>query len=174
MTRESELSVRLAGTQIPSVVLHATDGSSVDLSKLNGISVLYAYPRTGPPEGAAIPGWEEIPGAKGCTPQSCGFRDHHHELVDAGAERVFGLSIQDTAYQREVRERLHLPFEVLSDEDFALTDALDLPTFTAGGMRLLERWAMIVKDGVIEKLFHPVTSPAENAQSVLEHLYNPT
>ena len=106
----------LQGTRLPSVSLAATDRSKVDLSKLPGRTVLYIYPRTGVPGQAPPDGWDRIPGARGCTPQSCSFRDHFAELKRLGVSRLYGLSTQDTAYQREAVERLHLPFPVLSDE----------------------------------------------------------
>ena len=162
----------LAGMRLPSLVLAATDGSNVDLSKLSGRPVVYVYPRTGVPGQPLPEGWNEIPGARGCTPQSCGFRDHFGELKRLGVVRVFGLSTQDTAYQREAVERLHLPFPVLSDERLALARALDLPTFTTSGMTLLKRMALIIDDGVISKVFYPVFPPDKNAEEVIAWLRN--
>jgi peroxiredoxin len=162
----------LAGMRLPSLVLAATDGSNVDLSKLSGRTVVYVYPRTGVPGQPLPEGWNEIPGARGCTPQSCGFRDHFGELKRLGVVRVFGLSTQDTAYQREAVERLHLPFPVLSDERLALARALDLPTFTTSGMTLLKRMALIIDDGVISKVFYPVFPPDKNAEEVIAWLRN--
>ena len=160
----------LAGMRLPSLVLAATDGSNVDLSKLSGRTVVYVYPRTGVPGQPLPEGWNEIPGARGCTPQSCGFRDHFGELKRLGVVRVFGLSTQDTAYQREAVERLHLPFPVLSDERLALARALDLPTFTTSGMTLLKRMALIIDHGVISKAFYPVFPPDKNAADVIAWL----
>jgi peroxiredoxin len=162
----------LAGMRLPSLVLAATDGSNVDLSKLSGRTVVYVYPRTGVPGQPLPEGWNEIPGARGCTPQSCGFRDHFAELKRLGVARVFGLSTQDTAYQREAVERLHLPFPVLSDERLALARALDLPTFTTSGMTLLKRMALIIDHGVISKAFYPVFPPDKNAEEVIAWLRN--
>jgi peroxiredoxin len=162
----------LAGMRLPSLVLPATDGSNVDLSKLSGRTVVYVYPRTGVPGQPLPEGWNEIPGARGCTPQSCGFRDHFGELKRLGVVRVFGLSTQDTAYQREAVERLHLPFPVLSDERLALARALDLPTFTTSGMTLLKRMALIIDHGVISKAFYPVFPPDKNAEEVIAWLRN--
>jgi peroxiredoxin len=162
----------LAGMRLPSLVLAATDGSNVDLSKLSGRTVVYVYPRTGVPGQPLPEGWNEIPGARGCTPQSCGFRDHFGELKRLGVVRVFGLSTQDTAYQREAVERLHLPFPVLSDELLALARALDLPTFTTSGMTLLKRMALIIDHGVISKVFYPVFPPDKNAEEVIAWLRN--
>jgi peroxiredoxin len=160
----------LAGMRLPSLALAGTDGSNVDLSKLSGRTVVYVYPRTGVPGQPLPEGWNEIPGARGCTPQSCGFRDHFGELERLGVARVFGLSTQDTAYQREAVERLHLPFPVLSDERLALARALDLPTFTTSGMTLLKRMALIIDDGVISKVFYPVFPPDKNAEEVIAWL----
>jgi peroxiredoxin len=160
----------LTGMRLPSLALAATDGSQVDLSKPSGRSVVYIYPRTGVPGQPLPEGWNELPGARGCTPQSCGFRDHFGELKRLGVARVFGLSTQDTAYQREAVERLHLPFPVLSDERLALARALHLPTFTTSDMTLLKRMALIIDDGVISKVFYPVFPPDKNAEEVIAWL----
>jgi peroxiredoxin len=160
----------LHGMKLPSVPLAATDGSQVDLAGLSGRTVVYVYPRTGRP-GVAMPdGWDAIPGARGCTPQSCSFRDHFAELKQLGVARVFGLSTQGTAYQREAAERLHLPFPVLSDEQFKLTRALSLPTFEAAGMTLLKRMAWVIDDGTITKVFYPVFPPDRSAEEVIAWL----
>lgn len=134
----------LPGLAIPEVTLPATDGSAVSLGSLAGRTVVYAYPLTGRP-GAPLPGgWDEIPGARGCTPQNCAFRDHHAEFLAAGAGRVFGLSTQDADYQREAAERLHLPFPLLSDAALRLTTALKLPVMLVDGVTLLKRMALII------------------------------
>lgn len=147
----------------------------MDLSRLSGRTVVYAYPRTSAPDAAPIDGWDMIPGAKGCTPQSCAFRDHHAELIGAGASAVFGLSTQTTDYQAEMVARLHLPFPILSDVDLMLQSALNLPTFEAGGMILLQRLTLLISAGRIEHVFFPVTTPAQNAEDVLAWLVdNPT
>ena len=160
----------LQGYRLPFVPLAATDGSQVDLSKLKGRVVVYVYPRTGRPGEPNLEGWDAIPGARGCTPQSCGFRDHFAELKVLGVAHLFGLSTQDTAYQREAAERLHLPFPILSDHDLALTRAIKLPTFEAGGMTLLKRMALVINDGVIVKAFYPVVPPDQNAAEVIAWL----
>lgn len=149
----------LTGMRIPSIPLSATDGTVVDLSSLPGLIVIYAYPRTGRPGVDNPPGWDLIPGARGCTPQSCAFRDHFAELQALGVSRVFGLSTQDNSYQREVAERLHLPFPILSDDRLKLTQALCLPTFETSGMTLLKRLALVIRDGKIERVFYPVFPP---------------
>jgi peroxiredoxin len=159
----------LPGIRLPSVPLISTSGDTVDLSALSGETVVYCYPMTGRPDRDLPRGWDEIPGAKGCTPQSCSFRDHHAELGNLGA-RVFGLSTQSTGYQREAAGRLHLPFELLSDEDLAFAEALSLPTFEADGMILLKRLTLIIEDGRIEKVFYPVFPPGKNAEEVLAWL----
>jgi peroxiredoxin len=125
---------------------------------------------TGRPGADLPPGWDDIPGARGCTPESCGFRDHHAELLAAGADQVFGLSSQSSDYQAEAVNRLHLPFAMLSDERLALADVLGLPTFTVDGMTLYRRLTMIVTDGVIEHVFYPVFPPDRHAQQVLDWL----
>jgi peroxiredoxin len=112
-------------------------------------------------------GWDAIPGARGCTPQSCSFRDHFAELKQLGVAHVFGLSTQDSDYQREMVERLHLPFPVLSDVDMTLTRALNLPTFTAAGMTLLKRMVFVIDDGVMTKVFYPVFPPDKSAEEVV-------
>jgi peroxiredoxin len=155
----------LPGLRLPTIQLPSTAGRQVDLSSLPGRTVVYLYPHTGRPDRDALPGWNEIPGARGCTPQSCAFRDHHAELRDLGAA-VFGLSTQDTDYQREAVERLHLPFELLSDEHFEWIDALSLPTFELAETRFVKRITLIVRDGVIEKVFYPVFPPDGNAEVV--------
>ena len=156
----------LPGIQIPSVPLSSTAGETVDLSALSGRTVVYCYPMTGRPGSDLPSGWNEIPGARGCTPQSCSFRDHHAELEALGA-RVFGLSTQDTEYQREATQRLHLPFALLSDEDLAFADTLRLPTFEVDDMVLLKRLTLIIKDGRIEKVFYPVFPPDRSAEDVV-------
>jgi peroxiredoxin len=156
----------LPGIQIPSVPLSSTAGETVDLSALSGRTVVYCYPMTGRPGSDLPSGWDEIPGARGCTPQSCSFRDHHAELQALGA-RVFGLSTQDTEYQREATQRLQLPFALLSDEDLAFADTLRLPTFEVDDMVLLKRLTLIIKDGRIEKVFYPVFPPDRSAEDVV-------
>ncbi|MGH8674565.1 MAG: peroxiredoxin [Burkholderiales bacterium] len=160
----------LAGMKLPSIALPATRGRAVDLARLAGTTVIYIYPRTGRPDQELPTGWNAIPGARGCTPQSCAFRDHHDELRRAGAAQVFGLSTQDTAYQHEAVERLHLPFELLSDEKLAFARALKLPTFEVDGMKLIKRLTLIARDGVIEHVFYPVFPPDRNASDVLAWL----
>jgi peroxiredoxin len=163
----------LPGMRLPPVTLLATSGEPVDLSSLPGRTVVYCYPRTGRPDEALPRGWDEIPGARGCTPQSCAFRDHHAELQRLGA-RVFGLSTQDSAYQREAVERLHLPFELLSDEDLALARALGLPTFEVEEMALIKRLTLMIREGHIERVFYPVFPPGKNADEVIEWLSRAT
>jgi len=160
----------LPGSRVPSVPLPATDGSTVDLSALAGRAVVYAYPRTGPPDGANPEGWDMIPGARGCTPQSCAFRDHFAELKALGVSHLFGLSTQDTAYQREAAGRLRLPFPLLSDERLDLTRAMRLPTFEAGGMVLLKRLTLVLHDGAVERVFYPVFPPDRSAADVIDWL----
>ncbi|HWE17995.1 MAG TPA: peroxiredoxin [Hyphomicrobiaceae bacterium] len=161
----------LTGLTVPDAALAATDGTQVSLAKVPGRVVVFAYPRTGVPgQISPVPDWDMIPGARGCTPHACAFRDLHKELSAAGAARVFGLSTQDTAYQREAAERLHLPFPLLSDERLALAKALRLPTMQAGGMTLIKRLALVIDDGTIAKVFYPVFPPDRNAADVLAWL----
>jgi peroxiredoxin len=160
----------LTGLKLPAVALTATDGAQVDLSKLSGRTVVYIYPRTGVPGQAPVEGWDAIPGARGCTPQSCSFRDHFAELKRHGVNHLYGLSTQDSDYQREAVERLHLPFPVLSDAALRLAQAISLPTFTIAGMTLLKRMALVIEDGVVAKVFYPVFPPDKNAEEVLAWL----
>jgi peroxiredoxin len=160
----------LTGRKLPALALSATNGSNVDLSRLAGRTVLYIYPRTGRPGQPLPDGWDGIPGARGCTPQSCGFRDHFAELKQLGVSHVFGLSTQDTDYQREAVERLHLPFPLLSDLDLTFGRALNLPTFKVAGMVLLKRMVLVIDDGTIVKVFYPVFPPDKNAAEVVAWL----
>jgi peroxiredoxin len=160
----------LRGLALPSIALSATDGSLVDLSRLAGRTIVYAYPRTGRPGVPNPPGWDMIPGARGCSPQSCAFRDHYAELKRLGVSQLFGLSTQDTDYQNEAAERLHLPFPLLSDASLALTRALSLPTFQVDGMTLLKRVTFVIDDGRITHIFYPVFPPDSNAAVVLNWL----
>ena len=163
----------LPGMRLPPLMLRATGGASVNLADLTGTVVIFAYPRTGTPGQIGLTDdWDMIPGARGCTPQSCAFRDLFAELKGAGAAWVFGLSTQDTAYQTEMATRLHLPFPVLSDETLELATALRLPTMRVGGQVLLKRMAMIIRDGKIAKVFYPVFPPDRNAGDVLAWLQN--
>lgn len=159
----------LEGMQLPRVPLMSTGGRTVDLAGFPGRTVVYCYPRTGRPDEPLPQGWDEIPGARGCTPQSCGFRDHYAELQTLGAQ-VFGLSTQTTEYQQEVVSRLHLPFELLSDSDLAFTRALRLPTFEVESMTLIKRLTLIIADGRIERVFYPVFPPNKNAEEVVAWL----
>ena len=160
----------LLGMRLPAVRLASTAGGEVDLSQLSGLAVLYAYPMTGRP-GAPLPGgWDEIPGARGCTPQACAFRDHFSELNALGVRHVFGISTQTTAYQREAAMRLHLPFPLLSDSHGELAEMLELPTFDVDGDTLLKRLTLVARDGEIEKVFYPVFPPDRNAADVIDYL----
>ena len=160
----------LAGARMASVSLRATNGEMVDLAAVPGRVVVYAYPRTGRPGVENPDGWDMIPGARGCTPQSCSFRDHFAELRALGVGRLFGLSTQDPGYQREAVERLHLPFAILSDEKLALTWAMHLPTFEASGMTLLRRFTLVIDDGTVEHVFYPVFPPDRSAGDVVDWL----
>jgi len=159
----------LIGLALPSVALASTAGGRVDLSALDGTLVVYCYPRTGNPEKPSVPGWNDIPGARGCTPQSCAFRDHHRELLDLGAVTL-GLSAQSTADQKEAADRMHLPFEVLSDAGLEFARALRLPLFEVAGMTLIKRLTLIIRDGVIAQVFYPVFPPDRNPADVIAWL----
>ena len=159
----------LAGMNLPALSLTATSGDRLSLDKIAGTVVMYIYPMTGRPDVALPTGWEQIPGARGCTPQSCSFRDHHAELQALGAS-VFGLSCQSSEYQNEAKSRLHLPFQLLSDEALALKQALSLPTMLVEGMELYKRLTLIAVDGKIEKVYYPVFPPDKNIDDVLAWL----
>jgi peroxiredoxin len=162
----------LMGMAMPTVSLPATNGKTVDLSKLTAPrTVLYFYPMTGVPGKPLPEGWDEIPGARGCTPQACAFRDHAQELAELGAE-VFGCSTQTTTYQSEVANRLGLLFAILSDSEYKLCDALRLPTFEVDGMRLLKRLTLVIRNGKIEHVFYPVFPSNENAAEVVRWIRN--
>ena len=160
----------LSGLRLPDLMLPATDGTTVNLVRLVGRTVVYVYPRTGKPGQTLPTGWDAIPGARGCTPQSCGFRDHFAELKRLGVAQLFGLSTQDSDYQREAAERLHLPFAILSDKDLKFTQVLKLPTFEVDGMTLIKRMAWVIDDGVISHVFYPVFPPDKSAGQVIAWL----
>src|SRR6187551_3178731 len=160
----------LVGMKLPDIALAATDGTEVRLSTLKGRTIVYVYPRTGRPGQALPTGWNAIPGARGCTPQSCGFRDHFAELKQLGVAALYGLSTQDPAYQREAAERLHLPFAILSDDQLKLTRAMDLPTFETSGMTLMKRFTLVIDDGVVSHVFYPVFPPDRSASDAIAWL----
>ncbi len=160
----------LKGAAMPAVSLPATDGNRVDLGGLTGLSVLYIYPRTGRPDVDLPKGWNDIPGARGCTPQSCAFRDHFSQLKALGVDQVFGLSAQGTADQSEAAERLNLPYPLLSDADGDLRRALDLPTFEADGQTLLKRLTLILRDTMIVDVGYPVFPPDADVLRVIAWL----
>ena len=159
----------LEGSLLPTITLNCTDGASVNLAGLSGRWVIYVYPMTGRPDIPLPDGWDGIPGARGCTPQSCSFSDHYAELK-ALHTGVFGLSAQTTEYQREARDRLHLPFQLLSDSTLQLNNTIGLPTFTVAGMELFKRVTLISHNGQIKKVFYPVFPPDQNAGEVLAWL----
>lgn len=160
----------LTGAALPATQLSSTAGNSVAVSELSGTSVIFIYPRTGGPDGTLPEGWDDIPGARGCTPQACRFKDRYDALRHAGAGRIFGLSTQDTTYQSEAATRLELPYPLLSDHELAFGNALNLPHFTANGARLYKRMTLIIRAGKIAKVFYPVFPPDENADKVLAWL----
>lgn len=158
-----------AGTNLPSIVLPATDGTNIDLAALRGRSLLIIYPWTGRPGHPNPPDWDNIPGAHGSTPELESFRDRYVEFMRLKV-RLFGLSRQTIAYQREVVQRLNLPFPILSDAYGLFTAALRLPTFATGGETYLRRLTLLVENGRIEGLFHPIPDPAAHAGEVLRGL----
>ena len=160
----------LSGLRAADVALPSTAGGTVSLARMPGRTVLFVYPMTGTP-GVALPdGWDEIPGARGCTPHACAFRDLHAELTRAGASAVFGLSTQTLAEQQATVERLHLPFPLLSDADLTLARAMDLPQMEVAGKPMIKRMALILDDGIVRHVFYPVFPPDRNAGDVLAWL----
>lgn len=155
----------LTGMALPDVSLPCTDGNNINISELTGNKVIYIYPMTGQPSVALPEGWDSIPGARGCTPQSCGFRDIHDDLKKHTS--IYGFSSQTTAYQQETRLRLHLPFELLSDTNFLLKQVLSLPTFSLDGVERYKRITLIIKNNIIKNVFYPVFPPDKNAENVL-------
>jgi peroxiredoxin len=160
----------LHGTRIPEIWLASTDGFPVNLARTAGRTVLYCYPRTGKPDQPIPESWDAIPGARGCTPQSCGFRDHFRQITDAGASHLFGLSTQDTEYQLEAVKRLELPYSLLSDWELRFAHSLRLPTFRFDSMTLIKRLTLVIDDGCIAKVFYPVFPPDQSAEQTLKWL----
>ena len=160
----------LIGSIVPSLQLKSTTGSRVDLSKLPGLVVLFCYPMTGKPGTPLPPGWDDIPGARGCTPQACSYKDNSAELAKYGAS-LFGMSTQTTAYQSEAAQRLHLPFALLSDEKLELAHALQLPTFQVKDVgQLIKRLTLILEDGRIVKSLYPIFPSDSDVPQVLQWL----
>lgn len=157
----------MQGACVPNIELLATNGELVALSRLKGRTVVFAYPLTGRPDRSLPDGWNDIPGARGCTPQACAFRDLASAIMSAGVDFIFGMSTQDTAYQLEAVERLHLPFPLISDSALEFARSMELPTFTIGGIELLKRLTLVIDDGVITKVFYPIFPPDKNAADVL-------
>ena len=168
--QDDQACAHLEGCLVPSVELQTTLGNFVNLSKLTQEpTVLFFYPRTGRPDEAALMGWDEIPGARGCTPQSCGFRNLHTDFKHLGVN-IYGISSQSSGYQSEFVRRTEMPFPFLSDEQFCLTNSIRLPTFEFNSMRLIKRLAIFIYQGVIVKKFYPVFPPDKNAETVLDWL----
>lgn len=161
----------LPGMALPNVALPATTGDLVDVARTAGSkrTVFFFYPRSGRPDEEPPAGWDQIPGARGCTPQSCAYRDHFSDFASLGVQ-VYGVSAQDTAYQQEFAARTELPYPLLSDAAFRLTSALRLPTFEADGMRLIKRLTLITSHGKIGRVMYPVFPPDRNAEEVLAYL----
>ena len=159
----------LKGMKLPNVTLLATNGQMIDLGSIKQKLIIYCYPMTGQPNVALPEGWDQIPGARGCTPQSCAYRDHYQELQSLGAQ-VIGLSVQTTEYQKEMADRLHLPFPVVSDVRYQFQKALNIPTFISAGMTLLKRVTLIANNGVIEAVHYPIFPSDSDAAWVLEYL----
>jgi peroxiredoxin len=160
---------QLINAVVPPIPLQATTGGIVRLDELDGRTILFCYPRTGRPDEELPPGWNAIPGARGCTPEACGFRDAHRQFEELGV-RVLALSTQDPDYQQEMADRLHLPFPVLSDERLEFTNELGMPTFETSGWTLLKRMTLVIDDGRIAQVFYPVFPPDRHAGEVLDWL----
>lgn len=160
----------LAGTKFPDLNISSTSNRDVNLAAEKGINVIYFYPMIGNPNSPPMVGWNDIPGARGCTPQSCEFKNHYSELIQLGVKNIFGASSQDIEEQKEACARLHLPFELLNDSELNLANVLNLPTFNYKDKRLIKRLTMIVESGKIIKVFYPVFPPNENAERIIEWL----
>lgn len=161
----------LPGMPLPAIALSSTDGDRVDVGDLgDGRVLIYVFPMTGSPEQDMPDGWDAIPGARGCSPHNCDMRNHYTDLVQGGVRRIFGLSSQPSAYQHALVEALRLPYPLLTDEDRALAKNPGLPTFTAGGLTVYRRLALLIRDGRIEHVFYPVFPPDQHAQVVLDWL----
>jgi peroxiredoxin len=167
--QDDGLTNHLKGMKLPNVSLNATNGKPINFGDIKGILVIYCYPMTGQPNVALPDGWDQIPGARGCTPQSCSFRDHYQELQALGAE-VVGLSVQATDYQKEMADRLHLPFPVVSDRNYEFQKALNMPTFIAAGKTLLKRVTLIANNGVIEAVHYPIFPSDSDPAWVINYL----
>ena len=163
------LAAHLVGMPLPSIKLESTNGDVVHLMEMQGKLVLYIYPLTGRPDVALPEGWDEIPGARGCTPQACDFSNHHQALLQLNT-KVFGLSSQTTEYQLELKNRLHLPFNLLSDHHFQIKNSLNLPVFKVGELVLYKRLTIITEHNVIKKVFYPVFPPNQHAAQVIDWL----
>lgn len=164
----------LEGVPLPSIKLMATSGDEIDLSREKIWLVIYCYVKTGHPDQEPVGGaakWNAIPGARGCTPQACSYRDHYAELVSLGV-KVYGLSTQETSYQKEAVQRLHLPLPLLSDSNLEFAKALRLPTFMIEGIRLIRRLTLIAHQGLIKKVFYPVFPPNRDAEQVIQWLHS--
>ena len=159
----------LPGAEVPAIALPSTLGGEVDLAEAaRERVVVYVYPRTGMP-GPPLDGRDDIPGARGCTPQSCAFRDTQGDLAAHGASLI-GISTQTPQEQAEFAEREHIPYPLLSDHGLALADAMGLPTFETSGLRLYKRLTFVAEEGRIVKVFYPVFPPDRNAGDVLAWL----
>jgi len=156
----------LTGMRLPRLALPSTAGDPVDLAALPGRVVVYCFPRAGQPDAPSPAGWDQIPGARGCTPQSLAFRDHHQKICALHAT-LFGLSTQSPAAQAEIAARLGLPFPLLSDAGLAFARALDLPTFEVEGLIMIRRLTLVATEGAIEKVFYPVFPPDRSADEVI-------
>jgi peroxiredoxin len=159
----------LTGQRLPDIALLSTSGRTVALARKRGVTIVYCYPMTGVPRVPLPAGWDQIPGARGCTPQSCGFRDRHQEFERLSVA-VYGLSTQTTDYQKEFATRIHLPFELLSDSELRFTKALRLPTFEVEGKTLIKRLTLVIRDGTIRKVFYPVFPPDAQAGDLIAWL----
>jgi peroxiredoxin len=167
--QDDGLASHLTGCTMPSVVLQSTSGKLVDVSSIKGWKVVYCYPLTGRPDVNLPSGWDQIPGARGCTPQACAFRDYNQELLTIGVS-VYAVSTQTPDYQKEMVDRLHIPFDVLSDAKFDLTNAMHLPTMEVNGIKLLKRLTMIVHDAVVRHIHYPVFPPNAEPLKVIDWL----
>jgi peroxiredoxin len=160
----------IRNSTIPSISLNTTSNTEVDLSTLPGLTILFTYPRTGGPNETIPDAWNAIPGARGCSPQACSFRDALSTLRSKGVKQIYGLSTQDTAYQQEAKERLHLSYDLLSDEALEFVNSVKMPTFTWEGNELVKRSILAIEDGKVVKVWYPVFPTDASARLVDEWL----
>ncbi|VAW52529.1 Alkyl hydroperoxide reductase subunit C-like protein [hydrothermal vent metagenome] len=156
----------LEGAPFPSMLITVTPHATYDFSKEKGINIIFFYPMIGHPDSLPMTGWNEIPGARGCTPQALSYKNYFRQITKLGV-RLFGASSQALKEQNDAIDRLKLPFELINDSSFLLSNALKLPTFQFNEIKMIKRLTLVVVDGVIKKVFYPVFPPNKNVDDVI-------